>query len=454
MRAAGTLSLAAWALHLRPRGLRAGVYAGGRERLERTRLTLGFVPLTDCAPLAVALEKGFFRKHGLDVTLSREPSWANIRDKVAVGALDGAHMLACMPIASTLGLGGLATPMVTAFSLDLNGNAITVSNELFERMRAADPEGVAERPMTARPLKRVIDADRAAGRPPMTFGTVFPYSAHTYVLCYWMAASGIRPGKDVQLTVVPPPQMCTTLEARGIVGYCVGEPWNQRAVASGVGRVLIADYEIWNNKPEKVLGVHRDWAERNPHTHRALIRALLEAAQWADLPEHRPEVARLIAQPAYVNAPAAVVQGPLTGSYAYGTGGSTERLPDFNVFYRNAAAFPWRSHAAWFATQMLRWGQLRQAVHLRSLAEQVYRPEVYREAARELGLTYPLADWKTEGSHAGPWTLEAASSPILMGPDRFCDGRHFDPADPVAYLQNLPAGSATVSLDALARANA
>lgn len=436
-----------------PEWLKAGIHAGGSEGLEKTRLTLGFMPLTDCAPLAVALEKGFFRKYGLEVTLSREVSWANIRDKVVAGVMDGAHMLAAMPIATTLGLGEIRKPIITALSLDLNGNAITVSPALYRRLREADPEAVSERPMTARALGRIIAEDRSAGRDLMNLAMVFPFSTHNYVLRYWLAAAGINPDRDVRLLVIPPPYMVDGLRSGDIVGYCVGEPWNAQAVAAGVGRTLITDYEIWNNKPEKVFGVNLEWAEKHPNTHKALLMALLDAAQWIDRPENRLEVAGIIARKAYVNAPAEVVKMSMIGSFQYGGGEAPVPLPDFNVFYRYAATFPWCSHAVWLITQMYRWGQIGEALSIRQVAEQVYRPDLYREAARELGLPYPTLDYKSEGCHDEPRLLAEATAPLLLGPDRFCDGRVFDPADPIGYLAGFDLRTRHVSLDDLAWLN-
>src|SRR5512135_2909306 len=217
-----------------------------------TPLRLGFIPLSDCAVLAVALEKGFFRRHGLDVTLLREMSWATLRDKVAVGALDGAQMLAGMPIAAAVGIDPIARPLITAFSLDLNGNAITVSTALWERMVAADPESTRMRPVTAAALRCVIDADRRRGAPPLRFAMVYPFATHNYELRYWLAAGGVDPDVDVHMSVVPPPRMVEALESGRIDGFCVGEPWNSLAVERGLGRVVATKYEIWNNSPEKV----------------------------------------------------------------------------------------------------------------------------------------------------------------------------------------------------------
>jgi two-component system, oxyanion-binding sensor len=434
--------------------VRAAAHAGGSEGLEKTRLTLGFIPLTDCAPLVMAHEKGYFRKYGLDVTLSKEASWANIRDKVSIGALDGGHMLAGMPIAATLGVGAMQKPTVTAFSMDLNGNAITVSNDLYERMREADPEAMAERPVSARALRKVIDADKAAGRPPMTFAAVFPVSTHYYELTYWMAAAGIDPVQDVRIIIIPPPQMVANLRARNVDGYCVGEPWNMRAVDAGIGRVLITNHEIWNNNPEKVFGLNEAWVEQHPNTHKALVMALIETNRWMDDPGNRMEVVRALSQRAYVNAPEDVVKMSMTGTLKYAQDEAPVPMPDFNVFYRYAATFPWRSHAEWFITQMLRWGQVEEAISIRETATRVYRTDLYREAAEALGIAHPTIDYKPEGVNAGPWVLDEATQPIPMGPDLFFDGGRFDPERLMAYLEGFPVRHMKVAMDDLARLNA
>lgn len=431
-----------------------GVWAAGSDGLEKTALKFGIIPLTDCAPIVIAKEKGFFKKHGLDVEVSKEASWANIRDKVALGELDGAHMLAGMPLAATLGVGATRQETITAFSMDLNGNGITVSNDLYERMLEADPEAMKARPTTAIALKKVIDADKKAGKEPMTFAMVFPVSTHNYEIRYWMASAGIDPDRDVRLIVIPPPQMVANLAAKNIVGYCVGEPWNQRAVEMGIGRSLITNYEIWNNNPEKVFGVTRAWADKNPNTHKAAVRALMEAAQWMDKAENRAEVVKIISAKSYVNAPEAVVENSMTGTWLYTKQEGPVQMPDFNVFYRYAATFPWRSHAVWFLTQMVRWGQLEDAINFRKVAETVYRTDIYREAAKDLGIPMPSIDYKSEGAHAGGWTLDKATSPIAMGPDKFFDGMQFDPAKPVEYLRQFKMHGMKLSLEQLAKANA
>lgn len=417
--------------------------------LEKPDLVLGFVPLSDCAPLVVAQEKGFFDRYGLQVTLSKETSWANVRDKVAFGILDAAQMLATMPIASSLGIGPIEKPMLTALSLDLNGNAITVSEALYQRLQATDPAGIQGRPVTARALKALIDADRKAGAEPLTFAVVFPTSTHNYELRYWMASAGIDPDRDIRLVVVPPPQMVTALRAGQIDGCCVGEPWNQVAVREGLGRVLVTKYELWNNSPEKVLGVSEEWALQNPYTHQALLMALIEAAQWVDRPENRIEVVELIAQPRFVNAPRDIVRTSMLGTFQYARTEFPRALPDFNVFHRYSANFPWRSHALWFLTQMIRWGQVDRAIDMRAVAEQVYRPDLYRSAAEALGIVAPRSDYKDEGRHATDWEMDG----IVLGPDLFFDGRAFDPNDPVAYLIGFDVADRAASSQELALAN-
>lgn len=392
--------------------------AGSSGVLEKGRVTLGFVPLADCAPLVMGVEKGFFAGQGLEVTLSREASWANIRDKVAVGLLDGAQMLAGIPLAATAGVGRVDVPMLTGVSLGLNGNAITVSNGLHRLMVEADLAVMTVRPVTAHALKPVIAERRAAGQPPLTFGVVLAVSSHAYQLRMWLSSAGIDPDHDVRLVVVPPPHMVASLTAGEIDGYCVGEPWNAQAVHAGVGRIVITGYELWNNAPEKVLGVTAAWAATNPGTHGALIRGLIETARWLDAPENRDETARMLAADRYVGVSEAVLRPSLSTI----------------AFHRHAATFPWRSHALWFLAQMVRWGQLPAGTDLPGVAASVYRADLYRAAAAALGEPVPLTDSKREGLHEAPWVLDDATAPITMGPDRFLGRGGFDPSDPLCGM--------------------
>lgn len=425
--------------------IRSAGWGPADDDLEKRSLRLGFVPLLDAAPLVIAKERGFFRRQGLDVTLSREPSWANVRDHLAAGRLDAAQMLAPMPLASTLGAGARAVPMQTALSLGLNGNAITVSTELHRRMRELDPQALQQQPVPARALKRVLDDERRDGRAPRVFAVVFPFSAHNYELRYWLATGGIDPERDLELRVVPPCKMVEALAEGAIDGYCVGEPWNAYAAHAGCGHTIVRSYDIWNNAPEKVLAVTREWAEHHPRTHRALVRALIDAARWIDRPENRLETIHVIAGESHVDAPVEVIERALAGDPR-----AAREDAGTGTFFRGAATFPWRSHAIWFVTQMLRWGQVEPPVDITALVEAVYRTDVYRDAAAELGVATPLTDVKHEGVHDAPWLLEDATSPIVMGPDAFLDGRTFDPADPWGYVASFsaPAHIRLASVDA------
>lgn len=403
----------------------------------RTELRLGFIALNDCAPLVVAREKGFFESEGLSVTLSREASWANVRDKVAVGALEGAHMLAPMTLAASLGVGGERTPICVPLSLNLNGSAVTVSRALADAMREVDPEGMAEKPRTARPLARLIAAHKERGGPLLTFAVTFPYSMHNYELRYWMGQAGIDPDRDIRLLVAPPPQMAARLRSGAVDGFCVSAPWNAVSVSEGVGEILIYASEMWRLGPDKVFGVTDAFASANPETLQAMLRALLLAGAWADAPENRAELATLLARPAYVDAPEDIVRLSLVGSPPYLAGEAGPDSLDYIVYHRYAASFPWRSHAVWFLSQMRRWGQIGAGVDIAAAAEAVYRPDLFRAAALELGQPAPLVDEKVEGAHPDGWTLDEASAPIPMAPDLFFDGKVFDAAQPEAYAASF-----------------
>ncbi|HWT28353.1 MAG TPA: CmpA/NrtA family ABC transporter substrate-binding protein, partial [Rhodocyclaceae bacterium] len=285
----------------------------GIGKPEKVNLKFGFIKLTDMAPLAIAYEKGYFRDEGLNVTLEAQANWKVLLDRVIDGQLDGAHMLAGQPLAATVGI-GTKEPIVTAFSMDLNGNAITVSNEVWKEMKPYLPmkDGKVVHPIKADVLKKVIDAFKTKGKP-FKMGMVFPVSTHNYELRYWLASGGISPGfyssKDVTgqtkadalLSVTPPPQMPATMESGTIDGYCVGEPWNQQAVFKGIGVPVITDDEIWKNNPEKVFGVTKAWAEKYPNTNIRVVKALIRAGMWLDESmAHRIEAVKIISQSNYV----------------------------------------------------------------------------------------------------------------------------------------------------------
>ncbi|MCB1349134.1 MAG: ABC transporter substrate-binding protein, partial [Maritimibacter sp.] len=297
--------------------------------LEKDVLTFGFIKLTDMAPLAVAYEQGYFDDEGLFVTLEAQANWKVLLDGVISGTLDGAHMLAGQPLAATIGFGTEAH-IITPFSMDLNGNGITVSNEVWEEMKPnipADADGKPVHPISAAALAPVVERYKSEGKP-FNMGMVFPVSTHNYELCYWLAAGGLHPGfyspedisgqigADVLLSVTPPPQMPATLEAGTIYGYCVGEPWNQQAVFKGIGVPVITDYELWKNNPEKVFGITAEFAEENPNTTLAVVKALIRAAMWLDENDNanREEAVEILSRPEYVGADYEVIANSMTGT--------------------------------------------------------------------------------------------------------------------------------------------
>ncbi|MFV1871795.1 MAG: CmpA/NrtA family ABC transporter substrate-binding protein [Oleiphilus sp.] len=370
---------------------------------EKDELTFGFIKLTDMAPIAVAYENGYFEEEGLYVTVEAQANWKVLLDGVIDGRLDGAHMLAGQPIAATMGFGTKAH-IITPFSMDLNGNAITVSNDIWEQMKPNIPkmaDGRPVHPIKADALKPVVEKYKAEGKP-FNMGMVFPVSTHNYELRYWLAAGGIHPGfyaphkgdtsgkisADALLSVTPPPQMPSTLEAGTIYGYCVGEPWNQQAVFKGIGVPVVTDYEIWKDNPEKVFGITAEFAEKYPNTTIRLTRALIRAAMWLDEKNNanRPAAVKILSKPNYVGADYDVIANSMTGTFEYEKGDKRE-VPDFNVFFRYNATYPFYSDAIWYLTQMRRWGQIsddKSDDWYVDMAKKVYRPDLYAKAAQSL----------------------------------------------------------------------
>ena len=419
---------------------------------EKTDLKFGFIKLTDCAPLVIAKEKGFFRDEGLSVEVVAQPNWKTLLDNVISGNTDGAHMLSGQPIAATIGIGTEAH-VVTAFTMDLNGNAITVSNAVWEAMQLADIDldtATPEHPISAKALRSVVDDYLAQGKK-LQMAMVFPVSTHNYELRYWLAAAGIHPGMysptdiggrtgaEVELSVTPPPMMPSTLEAGNIQGYCVGEPWNQQAVAKGIGVPVTTNYDIWKNNPEKVFGVTKAWADAHPRTHVAVVKALVRAGKWLDETDasgvflNRDEACRILAQPNYVGADFSVIRNSMTGTFIFQKT-DVRSMPDFNVFYKYQCTYPWYSDGIWFLTQMRRWGQIpasKPAEWYHETVKRIYLPEVYLAAAKEL-LEAGLIDradvlWDTDG-------YKVATSD-------FIDGTTYDGRDPLAYLKSFKIGN-------------
>ena len=415
-------------------------------KVEKDELKFGFIKLTDMAPLAIAYEKGYFEDEGLFVTLEPQANWKVLLDRVIDGELDGAHMLAGQPLGATIGFGTQAH-IITPFSMDLNGNGITVSNEVWAKMKKHVPhkDGKPVHPIKADYLKPVVAEYKAAGKP-FKMGMVFPVSTHNYELRYWLAAGGIHPGyysktdisgqikADALLSVTPPPQMPATMEAGTIFGYCVGEPWNQQAVFKGIGVPVITDYEIWKNNPEKVFGITKEFSEKYPNTTLALTKALIRAAMWLDANDdaNRKEAVKILAKSEYVGADYEVIANSMTGTFEYEKG-DKRPLKDFNVFFRYFATYPYLSDAVWYLTQMRRWGQIADGKPdswYHDIAKKVYRPDIYLKAARML-----VDDGKAAKADF-PWDTDGFRAPQ----SEFIDGIAFDGRKPNDYLAKFPIG--------------
>jgi len=400
-------------------------------------LTLGFIPLVDCAPLVVAREKGFAAAEGLSLSLVRETSWANIRDRVLAGHFDAAHMLGPMPIASTLGIGHVETPMIAPFSLGLGGNAITLSPAVFAEMAAAGASLASGPAAMGEALASVVARRRGEGGAPLTLAVVHPFSGHNYELRYWLAAAQIDPDHDVRITVLPPSFMVDAVLERQIDGFCVGEPWNSLAVEAGAGIIAVTKSSLWRQGPEKVLGFRADFAERWPERLSALLRALYRAAEWAGRNENHVELSRMLAASSYLAAPAEIIARALSGRLVRASGGTPEPIPDFLVFHDHAANFPWQSHSLWFYSQMVRWGQIGYSRSLAEQARQTYRPDLYRAALAGAGIDLPRASAKVEGALKTATPVASRNGAMMLGPDGFFDSRLFDPDEIESYLKSF-----------------
>jgi len=364
-----------------------------------TPLHIGFIPLVDAAALIVAVDKGFTAEEGLNVTLVREVSWSNVRDKLNVGLFDAAHLLAPVAIASSLGIGHVRVPIAAPFNLGINGNAITVSPSLHAAIMA-ELDGARFDPMaTARALARVVDLRRKRGAEPVTFAMTFPFSTHNYQLRFWMAAGGVDPDNDVRLVVLPPPFMAETLGNGQIDGFCVGAPWNSIAVDRGDGHILHFVSDILVRVAEKVLAVRQSWSEKNPQIVAALVRA---ASRAADFVEHnRDETARILAQPERVGVDAEVIRRTLDGRLKISPDGMMRESSRYLLVGREAAERPDPVQAAWLYAQMARWGQTAIGREALSTAMGVFRPDLYDVALGQRRQASAGAQ-SSVGAFAGP----------------------------------------------------
>jgi nitrate/nitrite transport system substrate-binding protein len=391
-------------LHGLPKGWVGSAFAD--DSPEAPDMKFGIIALTDCSPIVIAHEKGLFKKYGINSTVNKGANWAAIRDALSNGDNQATHMLLGMPLASTVGLmGAPKKPMVIPWLLNRNGQSITLANKFKDKV-ADDPKA----------LKPFVEQGKAAGSL-LSFAMTFPPGTHAMWMRYYLAAGGINPDTDVSLITVPPPQMVANMKVGKMDGYCVGEPWNARAIADDIGFTSINTQAIWKDHPEKVCAFTAEFAERNPKTVKATLKALHEASVWLDVMENRPEQAKIVGSPAYINCPEDVILGRLQGKYLYGDGRKL-RDPNYMIFSQRNCNFPQTKYAKWWLTQFRRWGLVDSTPDYEGVAKQVMRGDIYAEAMKEIGY-----------QHGG----------IDQSPETLFDGVKFDPkADLEAYAKSFP----------------
>ncbi len=383
-----------------PAGWVGGAYAA--DGPETADLRFGIIALTDNAPIVMAHELGLFKKFGINSTISKEASWAVIRDKLSLGENHATHMLLGMPFASTMGLAGSPVkPMIAPWMLNRNGQAITLSNKF---------KGVK----TAKDLKPYVDKAKASGTP-LTFAMTFPPGTHAMWIRYWLASGGINPDKDVTLITIPPPQMIANMKIGKMDGFCVGEPWNARAIADGIGFTVTTTQKIWPDHPEKVCAFTEEFANKNPKTVKAVLKALHLASVHLDKMENRPAAAEVISRPTYINCPKEAILGRLQGKYDYGNG-SQEQDPNYMIFNARNCNYPSKTFGYWWLSQFRRWGMIKGGVNYQQVVDRVMRPSIYTEAMKELGV---------------------AVTPNDMVPVKLADGM-FDPKNVEQYAKSFP----------------
>jgi nitrate/nitrite transport system substrate-binding protein len=385
-----------------PAGWAGGVYA--TEGPETPKVRIGIIALTDCSSIVMAHELGLFKKYGIESTISKEASWAVIRDRLTLGENQATHMLLGIPYAATMGLqGSPVKPMIIPMYLNRNGQAITLTKALLEK-------GVK----TPQQLKPLAFEAKVKGSP-MTFAMTYPPGTHAMWTRYWLGAGGINPDRDVTLITIPPAQMVANMKVGKMDGYCVGEPWGARAIADGIGFTAVTTQQIWRDHPEKVLAFTEEFAQKNPRTVKAVMAAVLEASQWNDKLENRPRMAEVVGQPQYVNAAKEIILGRMLGDYDYGDG-RKEKDKYYMTFFDRQTNFPLKSHGAWWLSQFRRWSMVKEAPDYKGLVDRVHRPDIFREVAKDMGIETPREDMKKE-------TL--------------FDGVTFDPTDPEKYAKSF-----------------
>lgn len=401
LKIAAASSVGALLSHLPERWF-GGVYAA--DAPETSKIRFGIIALTDCASIVMAHELGLFKKYGIEATISKEASWAAIRDKLSIGENQATHMLYGMPYASSMGLlGSPKKPMIIPLAINHNGQGITLHTKYLK-------QGI-KKPEQLKPL---VDEAKKKGQP-MTFAMTFPPGTHAMWMRFWLGAGGINPDKDISLITIPPPQMVANLKVDKMDGLCVGEPWNARAIFDKIGYTVITSQQIWQDHPEKVLAFTEEFAEKNPKTVKAVIKAMIEASQYIDKMENRPHVVEVVSKPQYINTPKEVILARMLGNYDHGDG-RKEKDPNYMVFFDRQTNFPWKSHGVWWLTQFRRWGMIKSAPDYTGIVNKVHRPDLYRQVAKEMGIAAPKDDMKKE---------------------KLFDGIEFDPAKPEEYVKKF-----------------
>ncbi|QCR35874.1 CmpA/NrtA family ABC transporter substrate-binding protein [Nissabacter sp. SGAir0207] len=384
-------------------GVLNAAWAAGSDAPEQREIRVGFIPLTDCAPVVMAAVKGFDQKHGIRILPSKEASWAAVRDKLVSGELDAAHVLYGLLYGLQLGLAGPRHPMALLMTLNQNGQAITLS-EALQQAGATDPQA----------LHHWI---RSQAPGSVTFAHTFPTGTHAMWLYYWLANAGIHPFNDVRNVVVPPPQMVMNMRIGNMAGFCVGEPWNQRAIADRIGFTAATSQQIWPDHPEKVLGCRDEWVRDHPNSARALTTAVLEAARWIDAsPANRQETAQVLTARAYINTRLALIAGRMQGEYENGLGQRWQEAHPLRFFADGEVNYPWLSDGIWFLTQFRRWGLLKTDPDYTGVAQAINRTAIYRQAASALGISVPAGE---------------------MRRSTLIDGKVWDGRDPAGYANGF-----------------
>ena len=367
---------------------------------------LGFIPLTDCSPIVMAKELGLFKKYGVEVVVTKESSWANVRDKILTGELDGAHCLYSMPFSVYTGVGGKAgSEMKIAMMLNVNGQAITLSNDFCGKVGFKQMNKVT--PVVAAKLKAEKE---------VTFAMTFPGGTHDLWLRNWMSIAGLNQ-RAVKIITIPPPQMVANMKVGNMDGYCVGEPWGGVAVKQGIGFTQVASQDIWKDHPEKALVVNKDFSAKRKADLVKVMKAVMEACKWLDVPANRKKAAAIIGKAPYVNAPAEVIENRLMGNYDLGCNQGTEVYDkDYMLFYKGGTVnYPRKSHAIWAMAQFVRFGYLKEAPNYKAIADKLILQDLYEEVAKSMNVKIPTDDMK-------PFSLTM-------------DKTVFDPSNPAAYLK-------------------